>query len=76
MTAADWIQAIGLAVNLAGILAGWLSLRGHQKKLASGQDEIHVMVNSKLDAALARGVQLADTLKNAGVDVPVVPRQE
>lgn len=61
---------IGLAINLGGLAIGYFSLRGHQRDLASGQKEIHVMVNSNLSAALARGVQLADTLKDAGIEVP------
>jgi hypothetical protein len=73
VNAQDWIQLAGVALNLIGLLSGWLSLRSHQKQLATGQDEIHVMVNSKLDAALARGVQLTGTLKDAGVDVPKAP---
>jgi hypothetical protein len=73
MSVSDWIQVIGQVISLGGLLTAWRSLRGHQKKLASGQDEIHVMVNSNLKAALARGVQLADTMKDAGLEIPDVP---
>jgi hypothetical protein len=73
MSASNWIQVIGQAITLLGLVTGWRSLRVHQRKLSSGQDEIHVMVNSKLDAALARGVQLSDTMKDAGLDVPAAP---
>jgi hypothetical protein len=64
------IVLVALAVNFGGLVVGWLSLRQHQKDLAAGQKEIHVMVNSNLSKALARGVQLADTLKDAGIAVP------
>lgn len=53
----------GLAVNFLGLVVAWLSLRRHQR-------EIHVLVNSKLDAALARGFQLEDAMKSEGLDPP------
>ena len=61
---------VGLAINFGMLILGWLSLRGHQAELTRGQDEIHVMVNSNLSRALARGVQLTIELENAGIEVP------
>ena len=36
-------------------------------------DEVHVMVNERLDTALGRISQLGDALRSAGVDVPDTP---
>jgi len=52
--------------TLASVVLGFLRLR-------KGQREIHVLVNSKLDAALARAVQLTDILSHEGVDIPEDP---
>jgi hypothetical protein len=57
---------IGLVINFGMLVTGFIALRRKQ-------NEIHVLVNSKLDAALARGVQLADTLKAEGIEVPPAP---
>jgi hypothetical protein len=57
------IVIAGLAINFGGLVIAFLALRRKQ-------NEIHVLVNSKLDAALARGVQLSDILKDQGMTVP------
>lgn len=62
----NWAELAGIGLNFGALILGFLRLR-------SKQNEIHVLVNSKLDAALARGVQLDSALKDAGVDVPDPP---
>lgn len=62
----NWAELAGIGLNFGGLILGFLRLR-------SKQNEIHVLVNSKLDAALARCVQLDSALKDAGVDVPDPP---
>jgi hypothetical protein len=75
----NWIPTIlvivGLLINFGMLIIAWQSIRGHQKVQAVKTQEIHVLVNSKLDAALARGIQLKDTLEVAGVEVPSVPEE-
>ena len=59
-------QYVVSAGTLGSLILGFLRLR-------KGQREIHVLVNSKLDAALARAVQLTDTLSHEGIDIPTDP---
>ncbi len=63
-------------ITLAGIIVTFLtavlglvaSLRNHKKI-----DEVHVLVNSQLQAVLTRVTQLTGALETAGVDVPPEP---
>jgi len=61
-----WIVIAGLVINFGGLVLGFLKLR--QK-----QDEIRVHVDGRLDAALARGIQLTGALTAADVAVPPEP---
>lgn len=58
-----WVALAAVVITLVTNLLG-------MRKLHTGQQEIHVLVNSKLDAALARGLQLADELKAHDIEVP------
>jgi hypothetical protein len=63
-------SALAFATAAATAAGAALGLRPTLKRTSNAVQEIHVMVNGRLSAALARVEQLTRTLADAGVPVP------
>lgn len=79
---AEVLALAAAVVLLATAVAGWMAARAARAARRQTQQvgrqvqEVHLLVNSRLTAALARMEQLTEALKSAGVAVPPAPPAE
>lgn len=66
----------GTIALITAVVVLMTAVIGFLAKLKKDVSEIHVMVNSRMEEAMARIDQLDEVLRAAGIESPIRPRRE